>query len=670
MKIFITGGAGFIGCNSAAHFLEQGHTVVIYDNLSRKGGPHNLSWLQSAFGQQVHFVSGDIRHYAPLGQAIQGSDVVLHMASQVAVTTSVQNPREDFEINALGTFNVLEAVRHHAPEAAVIYASTNKVYGGMEAAQVELQGNRYGYADYPHGIPESYPLDFHSPYGCCYSEDTDILTRSGWKRFYELLPDDEVLTYNLECKVAEFQRPTKHFAFQYEGKMYVQTNRRLKTCVTPNHKMLVAWDCDHNELKNPRLVEARSIEGKPMAYLLAAEVRGGQEREQFILPEIKPGKHKHHFPARTIPMDDWLRFLGWYLSEGHCYQNQKTGNCTVTLTTHYRTSEALEVMKAIGLSPVVDNHHVTATSKQLYEYVRLLGNSHEKYIPQCTKELNGKHLAVLLNALLDGDGNKQSENSWRYTTVSERLANDVQEIAIKCGLAASLSLDKEGFYRVYMGTTRTAQCNLGENRSEWIDYAGMVFCVEVPNSIVLVRQNGYPYFSGNSKGAGDQYMIDYARIYGLRTLVFRQSCIYGRRQFGVEDQGWVAHFVIAAVLNRPISIYGDGRQVRDLLHVSDLIRAYELGVANIDALKGQAFNIGGGPDNTLSIWSEFGPLLARLAGRDVPAQFGDWRPGDQRVFVADIRKAGELLGWQPAVAPAAGIHDLYQWVAANPGLFS
>lgn len=340
MKIFITGGAGFIGCNSAAHFLAQGHTVVVYDNLSRRGGPANLAWLQAQFGEQMQFIQGDIRDYEQLSQSIGAAkaDLLLHMASQVAVTTSVQNPREDFEINALGTFNVVEAVRNMSPHTAVIYASTNKVYGGMESAHVQLQGERYGYADYPHGIPETYPLDFHSPYGC-------------------------------------------------------------------------------------------------------------------------------------------------------------------------------------------------------------------------------------------------------------------------------------------------------------------------------------------SKGAGDQYVLDYARIYGLRTLVFRQSCIYGRRQFGIEDQGWVAHFVIATVLQRPITVYGDGRQVRDLLHVSDLIRAYELGMQQIDTVKGKAFNIGGGPQNQLAVWSEFGPLLTELAGRPVSVQWGDWRPGDQRVFVADIRQAHQQLGWQPTISPAEGIRDLYKWVAANPTLF-
>lgn len=340
-RYLITGGAGFIGCNTADRLLREGHRITIYDNLSRKGGRSNLQWLHENHGSdRLHVVEADIRDYEALAAAVAETnpEAVIHLAGQVAVTTSVVEPREDFEINALGTFNVLEAVRQHAPQAALLYASTNKVYGGMHDVEIVEQDGRYAYADYPNGIPESYPLDFHSPYGC-------------------------------------------------------------------------------------------------------------------------------------------------------------------------------------------------------------------------------------------------------------------------------------------------------------------------------------------SKGAGDQYTRDYARIYGLRTLVLRQSCIYGPRQFGVEDQGWVAHFVIAAVKQRPISIFGDGKQVRDVLHIDDLVRAYQLGIERIDALSGEVLNLGGGPDNTLSIWSEFGPLLEELAGRPVPVTYGPWRPGDQHVFVADIRRAGELLGWQPAIAPTEGISQLYGWVASNPTLF-
>ncbi len=340
MKIFITGGAGFIGSNCALHFLNQGHEVTIYDDYSRKGGRSNMDWLAAEkTAGTLNFHEGDIRHYEWLEQTIKGAEVVIHLAGQVAVTTSVLNPREDFEINALGTLNVLEAVRHHCPEAAVLYASTNKVYGGLHGVRIKEAANRYAYTDYQQGIPENFPLDFHSPYGC-------------------------------------------------------------------------------------------------------------------------------------------------------------------------------------------------------------------------------------------------------------------------------------------------------------------------------------------SKGAGDQYVIDYARIYGLRTLSFRQSCIYGPRQFGVEDQGWVAHFIIAACLEQPITIYGDGKQVRDLLHISDLIKAYEQGIERIEQISGQAINLGGGPNNTLTIWSEFQPLLERLHGRPIQVNHDDWRPGDQRVFVANIDKAIEMLDWQPTISPQDGIRDLYQWVSANKELFT
>jgi len=339
--VFITGGAGFIGCNSADHFLRQGQTVVIYDNLSRKGGRSNLEWLHERHGSgRLHIIAADIRDFDRLATAVSETapDIVLHLAGQVAVTSSVVDPREDFSINALGTFNMLEAVRLHAPTAALLYASTNKVYGGMEEVRIVRNSERYAYADFPHGISESFPLDFHSPYGC-------------------------------------------------------------------------------------------------------------------------------------------------------------------------------------------------------------------------------------------------------------------------------------------------------------------------------------------SKGAGDQYTRDYARIYGLRTMVMRQSCIYGRRQFGVEDQGWVAHFVIATALDRPIAIYGDGMQVRDVLYIDDLVAAYQAGIDRIDELSGEVFNLGGGPDNTLAIWTEFGPLLEELAGRPVPVHYGPWRPGDQRVFVADIQRAERMLGWRPKVSPAEGIRRLYEWVMANPKLF-
>lgn len=176
-----------------------------------------------------------------------------------------------------------------------------------------------------------------------------------------------------------------------------------------------------------------------------------------------------------------------------------------------------------------------------------------------------------------------------------------------------------------------------------------------------------PY--GCSKGTGDQYMRDYARIYGLSTVVFRQSTIYGPRQFGIEDQGWMAWFMIAAVLGKPISIYGNGKQIRDMLYVEDLLRAYDAAIENIDSVAGEVFNIGGGTANTISIWAEFGPALEKLLGREIEITRYDWRPGDQKVFIADIRKASQTLNWQPQVDLSTGMQRLFDWVVENKPLF-
>lgn len=331
----ITGGAGFIGSNYAARLLARGERVTIYDNMRRGGAELNLRWLKENYGDSsFNLVVGDVRDAELIQQEVQTADVIVHLAGQVAVTTSVLNPRDDFDSNAIGTFNVLEAARLSGRNPIVIYASTNKVYGGMEDVRVIEEETRYCYADLTFGVPETYPLDFHSPYGC-------------------------------------------------------------------------------------------------------------------------------------------------------------------------------------------------------------------------------------------------------------------------------------------------------------------------------------------SKGCGDQYVRDYHRIYGLPTVVLRQSCIYGPRQFGIEDQGWVAWFVIAAVTGRPITIYGNGKQVRDVLFVDDLLNAYDAVQEHIEHAAGQIYNIGGGPQNTMSIWLEFRPILEKLVDTPIEVRYAKWRPGDQRIYVSDIRKAQRELHWRPTVSVEEGLQRLVQWVMAN-----
>jgi CDP-paratose 2-epimerase len=170
-----------------------------------------------------------------------------------------------------------------------------------------------------------------------------------------------------------------------------------------------------------------------------------------------------------------------------------------------------------------------------------------------------------------------------------------------------------------------------------------------------------PY--GCSKGCADQYVLDYARVFELPTAVFRMSCIYGPHQFGNEDQGWVAHSLIRALEGEPITLYGDGRQVRDILYVGDLVEALATTRAERAEVRGQAFNVGGGPDNAVSLL-ELIARIGRLTGRKPDLRFGAWRPGDQLYYVSDTSRLRTATGWQPRVSAADGVAELAQWLVA------
>ncbi|MDQ6671104.1 MAG: GDP-mannose 4,6-dehydratase [Chloroflexota bacterium] len=338
MHVIVTGGAGFIGSNLAAAFLQDGWQVTIFDSLQRPGSERNLDWLQSQpNAAQLRFIQGDVRDTALVRSVVGAPDVhlVFHFAAQTAVTTSVVNPRDDLDINIIGTHNVLEAVRasHAQVPPALFFTSTNKVYGSLPNHTAVEGVTRFRFANPEtdaRGIGEREPLDFHSPYGC-------------------------------------------------------------------------------------------------------------------------------------------------------------------------------------------------------------------------------------------------------------------------------------------------------------------------------------------SKGAADQYVHDYARIYNLRTVVFRMSCIYGQRQFGNEDQGWLAHFMLAAAAGGPLTIYGNGKQVRDLLFVDDLVRAFKLAALHIDRTAGHVYNMGGGPSNTISVWAELGPRLEQLAGRRLQVRMEEWRPGDQPVYVSDTRRAERDFAWTPRVDVGEGLRRLWTW---------
>jgi CDP-paratose 2-epimerase len=334
--ILITGGAGFIGTNLAHRLLSAGQDVLIFDNLSRPGVEHNVQWLSVRHGHHVRVCVADMRDASAIREAVQQASQVFHFAAQVAVTTSMLDPKEDFEVNALGTLNLLEALRQLKQPPPLVFTSTNKVYGSLQDRALRKHGTRYEPADRAlrlAGINEDRPLAFYSPYGC-------------------------------------------------------------------------------------------------------------------------------------------------------------------------------------------------------------------------------------------------------------------------------------------------------------------------------------------SKGAADQYVMDYARIYGLPAVVFRMSCIYGPHQCGTEDQGWVAHFLMRVLARKPITLYGNGLQVRDVLFVEDLVNALLLAQTHMPTLAGQVFNIGGGTANSTSLL-EMLALIAELHGQKPVIRFAAWRPGDQKYYASDIRRFSTATGWIPQVSVRQGVAALYAWLLQN-----
>jgi len=268
-----------------------------------------------------------------------------------------------------------------------------------------------------------------------------------------------------------------------------------------------------------------------------------------------------------------------------------------------------------------------------------------------------------------------------------REANVIVHLAAQVAVTTSVTKPREDFEINAYGTFNILEAARASKNNPAVLYASTNKVYGGMDDVAIVEQpTRYAYADlplgasetqpldfhspyGCSKGSGDQYVRDYHRIYDLPTVVFRQSCIYGTRQFGVEDQGWVAWFVIAAVAGHQISLYGDGKQVRDVLFVDDLLDAYDAALSRMEVASGQVYNIGGGPANTLSVWTEFCPLLEKLLGHPLEVNHGDWRPGDQKVYVSDIRKAESELGWKPKTGVKVGLQRLFDWVSANRKMF-
>lgn len=349
----------------------------------------------------------------------------------------------------------------------------------------------------------------------CYDDATEILTASGWKRFGDLTDQDAVAALDTSNGPGRlvYQIPTERVSYPYQGRMFRQQGRAIDLCVTPNHRMWVGT----REARRFRFVEAAELmESKRglVRYKRDAEWEG-EEHEFFALPAVEhrkggPGRPVAITkPSRQLPMDDWLRFLGFWLAEGNAYR-KKNGNrqCSVTITQN--EGPALEefcgVVERLGFNYCIKKRknspcrHLEISSLQLWSYIRKLGKSHAKYIPDEFKGLPPQQLKILLEWMNKGDGR---HGGTQYATVSKRLADDVGEIALKAGMAATIFREKTkagGIWIVGLNTQGIdgTLVNEGRDQRSWEEYDGPVHCVTVPSGIVYVRRNGKACWCGNS----------------------------------------------------------------------------------------------------------------------------------------------------------------------------
>jgi ferredoxin len=346
----------------------------------------------------------------------------------------------------------------------------------------------------------------------CVSEDTEILTENGWKFFKDLEPGEKVATLNPKNDELEYQTPTRYFAYPYKGKMLHIKGKYVDQLVTPNHRLYLSL-MSGGKFKPYRFIEAKEIGGRihPQNFKVRVSAKWKcQSTTTFLLPKIeRPVYPNKSVPAKRIDIDDWLRFFGYWLAEGCTSGPGKHRGYRVTITQNNdeKRKKIKEVCDRIGRQigcsffEYDSNKHskaVVAKNKQLFTYLRQFGRAHEKYIPKELKMLPPEKLKILVESMCFGDGWWKTPNYCIYYTTSKRLADDLQEIMVKIGGCASIHVRRKGNYRpVYNVSLKFNKKEHCVSKWEWINYEGMVYCVEVPNHIILIRRNGKASFTGN-----------------------------------------------------------------------------------------------------------------------------------------------------------------------------
>jgi len=612
MRVLVLGVDGFVGWPLFLRLAKRGHVVAGVDNFNRRRWvrecgsqsvtpippmSQRLDAFENLFGYRPAFYQIDVTNPLFLGDAIRTfkPHCIVHFAEQPSAAYSMKDVYtclETYRNNVLGTLSLLWCVRKHCPEAHIVHAGTLGVYsydlpytpeGDFRAI---VQGKE---------IVVPYPKLGGSFYHACYDENTEVLTRRGWLSFKDLKPNDEVLTWNLETDEVKYEKPRRVFEYDYNGRMYRVKSRKVDLLVTPDHKVVVG-----DKLKrglNYKLFRIKDVHKKTKFYRVGIPNWQGEEKEFFRLPSIPFSKHATVVVKEKLDMDAWLQFFGWFLAEGTVYEGK------VTICQHKKENfdEIGAVVTRLGYKPSRNCNGISIHSRQLATYLGKFGKQPFRYIPEELKSLSTRQLKILLSALIKGDGCKMNDRFSIYYTTSKRLADDVQEIALKCGYSAMvrrLSVSGKGWrkrdeYRVFISKTVDTQVNLFHNNVTEVSYKGKIYSCDVGGKAVLVRRNGNPVWSGNSKSC-DAINLEFAvKTWGLTVTDVHQGIIYGAvTEDTVGDDlltrldideclGTIAHRLVAqAVVGMPLTLYGKGHQRRGFIPLRDAIQCFTLLIEN------------------------------------------------------------------------------------------
>ena len=624
MTIIVTGGDGYIGWPTALRIADRTEErVLIVDNGARREwvsevGATSATPVASieerlAAAREVHglanlsAVEGDLAERAFVDEllAVHDPTAVVHAAAQPSAPYSqINGERANYtqHNNMQATRNLVFGLEEHGlTDTHFIETTTTGVYGAPEfpipegGATMENQGER-------DEVP--FPAMGGSWYHQCYDDETEILTKDGWKPFPALSTDDEVMSMDSESGDVGWTTPSEVQSYQYTGEMVTVSNRRVDLKVTPNHRMLIgtSWaHGGHDTFEDRRkVVKAQELgdEYQHPCLFISFPDWDGEEQETFELPACdREVNHSQviRLESKELEMDSWLEFFGWWLTEGSVGKIGQTNNIRIYQT---GATELIHLFENLGFDSEKIRHHSDSTQEyveisdhQLATYLRQFKD--DKRIPGWMRNLSQEKLEILFEALIDGDGNRDGRN-WTYYTSDEKLADHVQEIALKLGYGATVhSLDRSDGnnyqtkreYRVNISPSWCVQTNQEGNAFDTERYDGTVYCCTVDGGIILVRRDGNPVWSGNSKSHDAANLRLAAGQFDLPISDVRTAITYGTEteETRADDRlktrfdfdyyfGTVAHrFCAQAVAGYPVTVYGKGEQRKPFIGLEDAV---------------------------------------------------------------------------------------------------